>query len=166
MPRTIIYDRPRSSLPPQARPTYGERVAGTEQDGDVRPGDPYLTRLAKYIPAETLAFMVFSTSFSQETRGQTIAVVLIGAVGQLLWLYNRGQAISDPEDRPTWRYYMFSLIAYSAWIIGTCPQVSHYAGIPRTTAAIILGGVAYLLPLADPETHAWIDHREPPLITR
>lgn len=169
MPRVIIYPRarPEPTTSAEQRQLYGARGDEEVAAAASLVADDYASRLLKYIPAEALAFVVFGTSFSSERRGQVAAVAIVAAVGQLLWLRRSAQSL-PAADRPTWRYYLLSLIAYVAWVVGTSPKVRSLVGLHQTTAAIILGSVAYLLPSIDPATHSRLDPKppEPPRVRR
>ncbi len=157
MPRTILYARP-AQPGDHAAPSgayYAQRAGAPAQDdlGDV-PGDDFATRLAKYIPAEALALVALITSIEGITDEQMIAIVVVAAIGQLL--NQLGERLSA-ADRPAVRQYVFALIAYAAWVLGTTPPVSDMLGVDRTTATIVMASTAYLLPLLDPPTHKWLD---------
>lgn len=162
MPRVILYDRPalRDAEQRDGSPRYAGGGKGAPGAEEVRAGDDYVQRLVKYIPAEAIGFVIFGTSFPNEKDGHVVAVVVVAAVGQLLWLFRRGQQVPQ-ADRPTARFYVLALIAFAAWALGTSPPVSELVGLDRTTAALILCSVAYLLPWIDPQTHAWLDPKPP-----
>jgi hypothetical protein len=111
------------------------------------------------IPGEALALIALITAGSGMGDGQVIALVTVGAVGQMLWLQQRGAQLDGP-DRPTARFFVFALIAYLAWVLVTCPADRELAGVDETTAAIVMASVAYLLPLVDPIAHERLDSSE------
>lgn len=163
MARTIVYDRPRQPDEREASvpAVYAQRGdATTSEDEDTLRGDTYAERLLKYIPAETIAFVVFGSSFSDITDAQLVAVLIIAAVGQLGWIYREGQKLR-PVDRPAPRQYVFAFIAFCAWTLGTASGVREMLGVDDTTAAIVLGGAAYLLPMVDPAAHEKWDPKAP-----
>jgi hypothetical protein len=161
VPRTIVYDRPiRIAEAEQTlRREFGDAgpIGATRPDAvATRPGDDFASKLVKYIPAEALAFVALISSFSDITEPQVITIVAVGLAGQMLWLRRQGAKL-PPADRPTWRQYILSAIAYAAWVLGTSPAVSAVFGVDRTTATITMASVAYLLPLIDDPTHEWLD---------
>jgi hypothetical protein len=171
MARVILYERPAEVKDQEsAGDIYGEVRADwprPEHKDVVRRGDGYLERVAKYIPAEALGFVILGTSYPGIEALELATVVAVGAVGQMLWLYRKGDGLAE-LDKPTPRYYVLSLIAYGAWVLGTCPSVAALVGVDGSLAAIVLTSVAYLLPWIDPKTHAWLDPPPPerPLLRR
>jgi hypothetical protein len=120
----------------------------------------------KYIPAEALALVALISSIEGIRDGQVVAVVIVGGVGQLLWLMRQGKKIA-PVDRPSLRQYGFALIAYLAWVLGTSPTVCDVLGVDRTTGTIAMASTAYLLPLIDDSAHDWLDPKpQEPFVTR
>ena len=111
-------------------------------------------------------FVALISSMEGIADEQVIAVVVIAGIGQLLWL-SHSAAKLPIADRPTVRQYSLAVVAYAAWVLGTSPEVAQILGIDRTTATIAMASVAYLLPLVDPKTHAWLDpDPEEPVLTR
>ncbi len=171
MPRTIVYDRPISVAEGQEAPhrAYSESLVGRAGEGEdvvTRPGDDFSSKLIKYMPAEALALVALISSIEGIKDGQVLAVVIVGGLGQLLWLRQQGAKL-DPADRPTARQFGFALVAYCAWVLGTSPTVCAVLGIDRTTGTIAMASVAYLLPLIDDSAHAWLDPKPPePILLR
>jgi hypothetical protein len=169
LPRTIIYSRPVGGEQP--RNEEGRVYAGTTSPEDTEEvtstaGDGLSTRLTKYIPGETLAFVLPFCSVDGVKDGHVVAAVAVGALGQVLWLHHQGSQLA-PTDRPTFRFYFLALVAYAAWVLGTVPHVHELCHIDQTTAALVLLAVAYLLPLIDPKTHEIFDPTpEPNYLTR
>ena len=111
--------------------------------------------------------MIFGTALPDESDLQLAAGVLVGARGQLLWL---GLKAKDPEvderDRPGWHFFVLAVIAYFAWVIGTCAPVAEALKIDPTTAVIVVASVAYLLPLLDPTLHRALNESDEPSFRR
>jgi hypothetical protein len=164
VPRTIIYSRPVGGEQPQDE--EGRIYAGTTtSSGSAEEvistaGDGLSTRLTKYIPGETLAFVLPFCSVDGVKDGHVVGAVAVGALGQVLWLHHQGSQLAT-TDRPTFRFYLFALVAYAAWVLGTVPHVHEICRIDQTTAALILLAAAYLLPLIDPKTHEIFDPAPP-----
>lgn len=166
MARTIVYERriPIEVLDDSDRRAYGAfRAAAGQDDVAIREGDGFAERLLKYIPGEALALIALITAGSSMSDGQVIALVAVGAIGQILWLQQRGAQLDGP-DRPSARFFVFALVAYLAWVLGTCPTVRELVDVDQTTAAIVMASVAYLLPLVDPIAHERLDGSEEPVV--
>lgn len=163
MPRSIVYPAPapRPRADERDRPyAGGTGAADAGQSTEMSPGDGFAQRLLKYIPAETLAFVVFLTAMSDLKDAHVVAVVVVGLVGQVLILRSQTAKMAAP-DRPTLRFFIFAVVAYLAWVVGTSPRFAHIVHLDRTTATLIMACVAYLLPLIDPKTHEIFDPKPP-----
>lgn len=126
--------------------------AGAERAGGERAesrGDPYLERLAKYVPAEILApFLMVSSATSISTVLLVVLLVAFGA-GAVVWALTRNLKLDAMLRQPSWLIGLFSALAYAAWALGTSGTVQGIAGISQQGAAPILAAVAFLLPLID-----------------
>src|SRR5947208_2235116 len=119
MPRTVV-------------PPVGVRGGGAGQ-----PGDDLPTRLAKYVPAETLAFFVPATAaIGTGHKGLVALVTLAAAVGSLgvLWL----NAVKLPDDeRPLRHFYVLAVVAFLSWAIATSPSTADLVGVDATSAGVV-----------------------------
>jgi hypothetical protein len=171
VPRTIIYDRPIHANEATGAPAevYSGGVGRRPRDDErivARPGDDFASKLMKYIPAEALALVALISSIRGIADAQVLAVVIVGGVGQMLWLMRQGKKLAL-ADHPSWRQYSFALIAYVAWVLGTSPTVCGVLGVSPTTGTIAMASVAYLLPLIDDSAHDWLDPKpSEPILTR
>ena len=169
MPRTILYSRtlPLAEAPEAINPRYSGLPIGDASDEMIeREGDDFAGKLVKYIPGEALALVALISSIAGITEKQILAIVAVGGVGQLLWLHRAAGDLAA-ADRPSWRQYIFALVAYLGWILGTTPAVCSVVGVARTTGAICMASVAYLLPLIDDAAHRRLDpNTEPPALLR
>jgi hypothetical protein len=169
MPRTIVYARPMqiTDASEKGNPRYsgGGAVAPLE-DAAVTEGDDFAAKLVKYIPGEALALVALISSLAGISQIQVVSIVVVGGIGQLLWLHREGAKLLT-VDRPSQRQYVFALVAYVAWVFGTSPTVCSVLGIAHTTGTITMASVAYLLPLVDDVAHARLDPKvEEPALRR
>lgn len=158
MPRTIAYKVPPRTTPVDDVPVYGSASPRGESDELAEP-DQFQARLIKYIPGETLAFVVPVAAFANDRDGLVALVAIAGAIGQLLLLKKSGGR-AQLNARPTPRFFLFALIAYIAWAFGTSAEIRNLIGMDTTTGAVIMATAAYLLPLIDPFAHAKFDTQQ------
>jgi hypothetical protein len=161
LPRTIIYERriPARQQRSPGSPAYGSATKAGADETKVRPGDDFATRLTKYLPAETIALVALVSSISGITRYQIWAIVLVGAIGQVLVLRQASRKLDKP-DQPSWRQLVFAVVAYAGWVLGTTPAFCDSIHVDRTTGTIVMACVAYLLPLVDVEAHDLLDNKD------
>lgn len=87
-------------------------------------GDTVPEKLVKYVPAETLAFLLPTASaFGADREFALLVIFLVGLVGSIGYLYNRGQ--KEPEDkRPLTHFYVLAGIAYVCWALGASGSIA------------------------------------------
>jgi len=112
-------------------------------------GDGFDEKLLKYIPAETIAFLVPAAAALGTTRsGWLIAVLGVGAVGSLGWLWYNAQSL-PPEKQPRLHSYLLAFLAFCLWAVGTAPNVASLVGVDEAVASVLLGIAVFLIPLLD-----------------
>jgi hypothetical protein len=122
----------------------------------VAAGDTLPEKLVKYVPAETLAFFVpVAAGIGTERNALLIAVVVIGAIGTLAYLWWNGQSL-PVKQRPLPHFFVLALIAYFCWAIATAPNVALLLGIDALIAGVILASAVFLIPVADSVLSAWL----------
>lgn len=132
MPRTIV--------PPQR----GGRLADKPVTGDQLP-----EKLVKYIPGETLAFVVpIVAALGTDREGWLIAVLIIAALGTPAYLWNSARSL-PANERPLTHFYVLATIAFVGWAIGTCPSVADLISVDDVIAGVILALAVFLIPLSD-----------------
>jgi hypothetical protein len=132
MPRTVV-------------PPVGFRSG---QSGAVG-GDDYLVKLAKYVPAEALAFFVPLSGIVGDSRPTLLWIVLaVGAVGTVGYLWVAGQR-ADPDQRPLAHFYALGALAFLAWALGTSATVPGLIGLDAMAGGVILGIAVFFIPLLD-----------------
>lgn len=150
----------RTVIPP--RPARATRVSATEgaagrevedpppaapANGDK--GDGLPAKIAKYVPAETLAFFIPVAAALGTTRdGILVMAILVGAIGSVgyLWLAARNLA---EDEKPLVHFYVLSVLAFGCWAVGTSASVMHLIGVDEIVGGVILGFAVFLIPLAD-----------------
>lgn len=113
--------------------------------------DGYLTKIGKYVPAETitvatLAFLAF------EPEGDTIWIyVAIGAVVNAIYLLSVALVSSAPL--PRWFFYVLAAAAFVLWAMAVIDPVTREAGVTgenvESQKTAILAMAAFLLPALD-----------------
>lgn len=132
---------PRTVVPPQApsRPQAG---------GSSNP-DRIPEKIAKYVPAETLAFFVPAAAMIGSDNDSLLVVALIaGLLGTPGYLYLQAQRTSAAE-RPLWHFYVLAVIAFACWALAATSAVADLLGVSQSAAGVVLLIAVFLIPLAD-----------------
>jgi uncharacterized membrane protein YphA (DoxX/SURF4 family) len=117
--------------------------SGTSRRAAVRgdpPPDGYRDKIAKYVPAETLAFFV-PIAAQATTDGTRRLILVVGAFGTVLYLF------LGRKSRPY--FYVLALIAYFAWALGTSDFGAELFGLDDNLSRIILAIAVFLIPGID-----------------
>jgi hypothetical protein len=132
MPRTIV--------PPQRAARQGEEGAT---------GDQLPEKLVKYIPAETLAFVVpVTAALGSDREGWLIAILIIAALLTPAYLWNSARSL-PANERPLTHFYVLAVLAFAGWAIGTCPSVADLISVDDVIAGVILALAVFLIPISD-----------------
>jgi hypothetical protein len=134
---------------PVARvPTYpsSERFAA---DAGPSP-DGFPEKLAKYVPAEVLAFYVPALAIGgvrQDVQALLLVTVVaaVGVVGYLAWSARSLPAENRP---PTW-FYMLALVAFGGWAVGTVPELGADLKLSAAVSSVLLPITVFLVPAID-----------------
>jgi hypothetical protein len=143
----------------QARRKAKERVEKAEEPAESKEAvaelpttDSYLSKIAKYVPAETItATLAAFAAF--EPDGNTIWIFLgLGAVANVVYLL--GVAMNAPvTQRPRVYFYLLSVVAFFGWSIAVVEVVQTEFGITGDNAesqtAFVLVATAFLVPALD-----------------
>jgi len=117
--------------------------------GEAQGGDGLPEKLVKYVPAETLAFFFpTATALGSNHDGWLIAVLILGALGTIGYLWTSAQS-QEVEERPLPYFYVLAVIAFFCWAIGTRGNVANLVNIDSTVSGALLGAAAFLVPLSD-----------------
>lgn len=136
MGRTAVY---RS----HTRSTASERQRGP---------DNYVSKIAKYVPAETVSIAtLFFATFT--VSGMAVwACVAVGAVVNSLYLYVVAQ-MTPNSPQPRGYFYALSALAFVLWslaVIDTVARAGHLTGSSGDgQRAFILTAAAFFIPLLD-----------------
>lgn len=148
MPRTIV--------PPPPKRSPDE----TDNNGFVE--DDFPTKLTKYVPAETLAFLVPAAATIGSDRNLLVVALVIAAIGTSGYLWVNARSL-PPDQRPLWYFYVLSEIAFACWAVATVPSVTALVRLNDVTAGVILLFAVFLIPLLDNIlTAMFIKQNKPP----
>jgi|GEM_PF-3795796 hypothetical protein len=125
-----------------------EPIAGPEEP-EAKPDD-YPTKLVKYVPAETVAFVAFASAVALSTLLSWL-VVAIALVGSVLYIATRG--------RQPWYSHFLTLLAAILWIIGTTRYGEELLGLSYASSRILLAMGVFLIPAIDELLTRWYQRR-------
>ena len=117
------------------------------------PKDDYLTKIVKYVPAETITTATLMFAAFKPT-GNTVWVYLaVGSVANILYLLSLALGAPTTKTRPRWFFYLLSVGAFWLWALATIDAVREKAHITGDNAdvkqAAILAGAAFIIPALD-----------------
>jgi hypothetical protein len=150
--RVITYT-PRTTTT-SVTPTAQPKNPPADPDGDTT------ERLAKYVPAETLAFYTPIAAIVAAFAQLQALILLVGIVGTFFYL--RRSARSVPSGKKVLgHFYLLSCVAFVFWALATDHSLSasfipdKVFEIPRdVVVGVVLAIVVYLLPGIDDELAA------------
>jgi hypothetical protein len=136
--RTVVY--PHKVGPGEAE--TGASHAGTD------PGDSYGEKLAKYVPAEVIAFFTpLAVFIGKDDPGLLWIVAAAGLLGTIIYLYR--SARKAPEGKkPLVYFYILACLSYVVWAVATSP-LFEIIGLTATQASVGLGITVFLVPGLD-----------------
>jgi len=141
---------PRTVVPPV-------RLRGSESAG-LGGGDGLPEKLAKYVPAETLAFFVpLSASLGDSRPVLLWAVIVVGLLGTIGWLWLAAQKVTS-DEKPRIHFFVLSGVSFLAWTLGSSASVSKLIGIDSVAAGVILGIAVFIIPLSDGVLNKVVNH--------
>jgi hypothetical protein len=134
--RAIVY--------PEAvtRPT-GPRRRGPGQpplEGADEPPNDYPTKLVKYVPAETLAFVIPSAALVS-TNAMRVAVLAVALIGTPLYLGRRARV-------PVY-FYVLAEVSLIAWVIATTDFGTELFALSANASRLTLTAAVFLVPGID-----------------
>lgn len=131
---------PRTPVPPPSP----NRPNAAGADGDRIP-----EKIAKYVPAETLAFFVpVAALLGTNHKGLLVIAALVGAAGTPGYLYLQAKRLPAAE-RPLWHFYVLSVIGFFCWALGTTAALADLIGLDEKAAGVVLLIAVFALPLVD-----------------
>jgi hypothetical protein len=134
----------------EKEPVYGGRVDGTEAEPAATPeaADDASERLLKHIPARALPPFLLVMSLGELNKTWHwifFGVFALGAVA-LVW---RDNLTLKPRVRPARWNYLFPLVAFVAWALGTSPAVRDLFGVSDELGTSLMVAVAFLIGIVD-----------------
>ncbi|WP_455377297.1 hypothetical protein [Petrachloros mirabilis] len=109
-------------------------------------------KLVKYIPAETVAFFVavyplFADKPDQDVvlKPYQVGVLILGIVGTLLYFYAR----SDKTKPPRLYFYLFVIVAFLGWAIGSSTVGEDLFKLPTVFKSAAIPTVVFIIPILD-----------------
>jgi hypothetical protein len=149
--RTVVY---RDGEVPADPPPAGS--AGRRRQ---RAKDGYLERLVKYVPAEVTAVFAPLAAAADSVKGDDwilSAVIVAGFIATPLYLFGRSRSLPKLK-RPKWFFYVLATVAFGFWALGVSGSTRDLVEIDDTTAEVLLGLAALLLPGIDMALEAVFD---------
>jgi hypothetical protein len=156
--RAILYPHKVRALDAEPQPARADGAfaarsapAGLEPATVVAPDD-YLARLAKHVPAESLAvLLLFTGQLENHALGWRIAALVFPGIMALALDRDRRGKIR-PDLRPEGAIYdVFVIVAYLGWALGTTGLARGLVSIDQAEASFIVLVVAFGL--------GWFDDR-------
>lgn len=136
MPRTVVPPRRSAS-----------RAQGSEPDD-------LPEKIAKYVPAETLALFVPATAaLGTGHDSWLVATFVVAALGTPAYLWYSARNLTV-DERPLIHFYVLSVVAFGCWAIATSSAVlslidRELFDIDQVVAGVILLLGTFTIPLAD-----------------
>lgn len=111
-----------------------------------KPGDSVLEKLAKYVPAETVAFYVPAYAIAK-AHGSSIcwAILTVGLIGTIIYLV----AVADSANPPRWYFYLLSGIAFIVWAMATSSVEVDLFQWGEWVGELLLFVAVFLIPIID-----------------
>ncbi len=113
--------------------------------------DGFPEKLAKYVPAEVLAFYVPALAISG-VRGDQAALLLLtiaGLAGTVIYLVAAARSEPNPDRRPPAWFYVLAALAFVGWALGTVPELADLTGLSDAVTSLVLPITVFLIPGID-----------------
>ena len=120
--------------------------ARVELQSDAALPDGYLDRMAKYVPAEVLAFFLPLVTFIGKDDTWLWVVLGVGAVGTVLYLL---MASVKQSEFPLPHFFVLSLAAFFVWAFGASGVIRDLIDVNEKGATVVLGCFVFLVPAVD-----------------
>ena len=170
--RTIVYDAPdvQKHYKPMARQEGGKTRGGRSRrvrkqaedkakraeavpDEEATRTDGYLSKIAKYVPAETITIISLMFAAFTPTGRAVWWWVAAGAVVNVIYLFSVALGEQGDGPRPRVYFYILSAGAFVLWSMATLNAVQTAAGLTGENAATkqtaLLALAAFLVPALD-----------------
>ncbi len=126
-------------------------AAQADASGARQDRDGYLSKLAKYVPAEMITIAtLFFANFALK-GGWVWFFVAIGAILNMLYLFSLAVQAgkSRRQPRPRIYFYPLSATAFVLWSLASIEAVASTSGLTIGQRAFILAFAAFLVPAVD-----------------
>jgi hypothetical protein len=108
-------------------------------EAEQRP-DTFPTKLVKYVPAETLAFVIPATAFATTNLRRSV-VLVVALIGTPLYLALAARL-------PLW-FFILAELSLLAWVIGTTDFAAELLGVAPEVGKFTLLVAVFLIPAVD-----------------
>jgi len=128
----------------------GPTAFGASEDKATKEADGYISKLAKYVPAEMIAIATgFFAAFSVD-GAMVWFLVGLGVVLNVVYLYTLGVKSDEESSAPPKYFYVLSGLAFVLWAASTIDAVAAESMLSsEVQRAFILALAAFLVPLLD-----------------
>jgi hypothetical protein len=134
--RQVVYS------PEVLRASSARRLPGPIAEGDDETSKPdgYATKLVKYVPAETVAFVSF-ISLAPLRGALAWAVFAAALIGSIIYI-----ALKGPQP---WYGMLLVLVSTFVWVLATTNFGEVLLGLTYSTSRVILGITVFIIPGVD-----------------
>lgn len=158
--RDLVRDKTRKEIRKQAGPlrqAARRKTAKKEKPDaetkDATRSDDYLSKIAKYVPAEMITLATLGFAAFSWTGGTLWVVVSIGAALNVVYLLSVALGQADKVPPPPFYFYVLSIAAFLLWTMATIDPVQKAAGIRgedvETKKTFVLALAAFIVPALD-----------------
>jgi len=115
--------------------------------------DDYLSKIAKYVPAETIAVTTLGFGIWDPAGDWVWFWLGVGAAANVIYLLATALVLPTTTPRPRGFFYVLSVGAYFAWAVAVIADAQEAAGISGEDVAqksgFILAAAAFVIPAVD-----------------
>jgi hypothetical protein len=137
-------------------------TSGAVADEAPAAGEPYLEKLARYVPVEILTPFLVLAALNAGDRQWLLALLAFGFLATPAYHFvisRRG----EPSARPKPYFYALSAVAFLAWTLGASPAIISLSGWGALHATTIMILTATLIPALDGILDVLTDRVAPPM---
>jgi hypothetical protein len=145
MARTIVYPRAvtdaTSDLEFRGPPSTASAASAETTYDD------YKDKIAKYVPAEVLAFFAPRAATISDRPALVFAAAGVGLLATPGYLWQTAQGL-PAEKKPLPHFYFLASVSFMVWAVATT-RLGSLIGLDQIAASFILGTTVFVLPLVD-----------------
>jgi hypothetical protein len=131
----------------------GPSAFAVEDKSEASSQDGYLDKLAKYVPAESIAIATTFFAVFQLSGSFMWLAIGLGALLNIVYLLAVASKTTTKNNAPMWYFYVLSAIAFFAWSIAAVDAIAEKvgwgAGSDEDKRAFVLLFAAFLIPALD-----------------